>query len=116
MSTGIAAGAQSKVFSETIFLISQAAFWTAALVIGGTPEAKAAAQMLTARGLSMPISAIESEAHPGRFLGYSATPYLLVLDRHDRVRIVVPGPTSNAELRAFHRAAEGLLEPTPLTR
>ena len=85
-------------------------FSTGALVIGGGAEAKAAAQTLTARGLAMPVSAVGSEAHPGRSLGYPSTPYLLVVDQQDRLRMVFPAPSSTADVRAFERAAEGLLD------
>jgi hypothetical protein len=88
-------------------------FSTGALVIGGAAEAETAAQTLRARGLSIPVSAVRSEAHPGRLLGYTSTPYLLVVDRQDRLRIAVPGPSSTSELRALERATEGLLDPVP---
>src|SRR5687768_13124883 len=42
------------------------AFSTGALVIGGPAEAQAAAQVLRARGLTIPVSAVRSDAHPGR--------------------------------------------------
>lgn len=92
------------------------AFSTDALVIGGPAETQAAAQILTARGLSIPVSAVRSDAHPGRLLGYTTTPYLLVMDRQERLRIAVPGPSSTSELRALERATEGLLDPMPQPR
>jgi hypothetical protein len=91
-------------------------FSTSALVIGGRTEAKEAEQTLRARGIPMPVAAIRSDAHPGRFLGYASTPYLLVMDRQDRLRIAIPGPSSISEMRAFERATEGLLDSTPQTR
>ncbi len=91
-------------------------FSTRALVIGGAAEAETAAQTLRARGLSIPISAVRSDAHPGRLLGYTTTPYLLVVDRQERVRIAVPGPLSTSERHALERAAEGLLDPVPQPR
>lgn len=87
------------------------AFSTGALVIGGPAEASAAARSLRARGLSMPVHAVRHDRHPGRNMGYVQTPYLLVLDRQDRLRIAVPGPSSTRELLAFERATEGLLAP-----
>jgi hypothetical protein len=91
-------------------------FSTGAVVIGGPAEAKSAAQLLRARGLSMPVSAVRSRAHPGSFLGYTSTPYLLVLDRQNRLRIAVPGPSSASDMRALERAAEALLDPAPQPR
>jgi hypothetical protein len=91
-------------------------FSASTLVIGGRAELKEAAQTLRARGIPMPVAAIRSDAHPGRILGYTSTPYLLVMDRQDRLRIAIPGPSSTSEMRAFERAAEGLLDPTPQAR
>lgn len=87
-------------------------FAVEALVVGGAREEKAAAQSLAARGLSIAVSAVASEAHPGRFLGYASTPYLLVMDRENRLRMIVPGPSSTSEARSFERATEGVLDPT----
>ena len=89
------------------------AFSTGALVIGGPADATAAAQSLRARGLGIPVSAVRQDQHPGRFLGYRQTPYLLVLDRQDRLRLAVPGPSSTLELLALEREAEGLLQSVP---
>jgi hypothetical protein len=92
------------------------AFSTSALVIGGPAEAKAAAQGLRARGLPIPVSAVRSEARPGMLLGYASTPYLLVMDHQDRLRMALPAPSSTSEMRAFERAAEGLLDPVVQAR
>ncbi|HEV3051939.1 MAG TPA: hypothetical protein VGX50_16645 [Longimicrobium sp.] len=92
------------------------AFSTDALVIGSPLEAEAAAQSLRAQGLPMPVSAVRHDQHPGRFLGYAQTPYLLVLDRQDRLRIAVPGPSTTQELLALERVTEGLLQPAPAQR
>jgi len=87
------------------------AFTTSALVIGGPAEAQAAAQALRARGLPIPVSAVGSRSHPGMLLGYASTPYLLVMDNQDRLRMALAAPSSIVEMRAFERAAEGLLDP-----
>jgi hypothetical protein len=91
-------------------------FSTGALVIGGPKEAQAAAQILRARGLAIPVSAVRSDAHPGRLMGYTSTPYLLVMDRQDRLRIAVPSPSSTSELGALERTADGLLNPVSQPR
>lgn len=91
-------------------------FAVGALVVGGAGEAKVAAQALTARGLSMAVTTVGSDSHPGRFLGYTSTPYLLVMDQQDRLRMIIPGPSSTSDVRSFEHATKGLLDSTSLPR
>jgi hypothetical protein len=92
------------------------AFYTSAFVVGGEAEVGEAAQRLRARGIAMPVSAVRANAHPGRFLGYTSTPYLLILDRQNRVRLASPDPTRSSEMEAFEHATDGLAASLPQRR
>jgi hypothetical protein len=92
------------------------AFHTSAIVLGGPADVNDTSQRLKARGIAMPVSAVRANAHPGRSLGYTSTPYLLVLDRQNRLRIALPDPTRPSEMEAFERAADGLAASLPQAR
>jgi hypothetical protein len=92
------------------------AFRTSALVVGGPAAVDESAQRLRARGIAMPVAAVRANAHPGRLLGYTTTPYLLVFDQQNRLRIALPDPTRASEMEAFERAAEGLAASLSRTR
>jgi hypothetical protein len=98
---------------DFVHLVAQPRFRNALTVTGilvGTASAgRLAKQRLRARGLELPLVVRRRGLSLTTQLGYSSTPYLLLMDREGQVRFAMPTPRTPGDMAELEQAMRVLI-------